>query len=147
MEVLLLKDVKGVGRRQELKEVSDGYARNFLIPKGLALAADEKGMAAKTEHDLNEAVEIGKYQNEARKLEKQVFTFTMKARLGGQAGMSNGVFGSVTKKDLEKVIDEKGVKGATVVLEHPIKGTGNHTVEIHFGKGVVANMKVQIKTE
>jgi ribosomal protein L9 len=86
-------------------------------------------------------VEIGKYQNEARKLDKQVFMFTMKAGKHGE------VFGSVTKKDLEKVIDEKGVKGATVVLEHPIKGTGDHVVEIHFGKGVIANMKVTIKTE
>ena len=141
MEVLLLKDVKGVGRKQELKEVSDGYARNFLIPKGLALAADEKGMAVKTEHDLNEAVEKGKYQNEARKLEKNVFTFTMKT------GKHNEVFGSVTKKDLEKVIEEKGVKGAQVILEHPIKGTGSHTVEVRFGKGVTATMRLQVKSE
>lgn len=141
MQVLLLKDVKGVGRRQELKEVSDGYARNFLIPKGMALAADEKGMAAKTEHDLNEAVEVGKYQNEARKLEKQVFTFTMKT------GKHNEVFGSVTKKDLIEAINEKGVKGGEVILEHPIKATGEHTVEVRFGKGVVGKMKITIKTE
>jgi large subunit ribosomal protein L9 len=141
MQVLLLKDVRGVGRRQELKEVSDGYARNFLIPKGLAIPADEKGRAVKTEHDLNEAVEIGKYQNEARKLEKNVFTFTMKAGKHGE------VFGSVTKKDLEGAIAAKGVTGGQVMLEHPLKGTGEHFVDVNFSKGVHAKMRVQIKTE
>ena len=54
MQILLLKDVKGLGRRQELKEVSDGYARNFLIPKGMALAADEKGMVPVLGAELQE---------------------------------------------------------------------------------------------
>ncbi len=141
MLVLLTADVRGVGRRHELKEVADGYARNFLIAKKLAIPADEKGIATKTEHDLKEKVEIGKYQNEARKLEKQVFTFTMKAGKHGE------VFGSVTKKDLESALNEKGVKSAELMLEHPIKGTGEHLVDVSFSKGVHGTMRVHIKTE
>ena len=141
MLVLLLADVRGVGRRHEIRSVSDGYARNFLIPKKLAIAADEKGMAAKAEHDLTEAVEIGKHQNEARRLEKEIFTFTMKAGTHGE------VFGSVSKKDLEKAFADRGFSGGEINLDHPIKGTGEHVVDINFSKGVHAKMRVQIKIE
>ncbi|TSC88822.1 MAG: large subunit ribosomal protein L9 [Parcubacteria group bacterium Gr01-1014_3] len=140
MKVLLLQDVRGVGRKNEVKEVSDGYARNFLIARKLAVAANESAMKFKAEVDANEQAAINRYKALAEKISKESFEFFVKTGAKGE------VFGSVTKEDVRKHLSEKGFSEVEVVLPKPIKFTGEHMVEINFGKGIVGKLKVKVSS-
>ncbi len=138
MKVLLLQDIRGIGRKFDIKEVSDGYARNFLFPKKLATIADEKGQAVKAEHDEKLATGLAELKAAIATLAKEPFQFSVKA------GKQGEVFGSVSKKDIESVLHAKGFKKAEVLLDHPIKATGEHEVEINFGQGIHGKAKIKI---
>lgn len=139
MKVILLSDVKGVGRKNEIKDVADGYGRNFLIARKLALAADEKGMSVKNELDAQEKAERDHLQKIANELSAMTFEFAVKT------GEHKEVFGSVSRRDIEEAITARGVVGGEVVLEHPIKSTGEHKVEVHFGKGIKGIARITVK--
>lgn len=138
MRVILLVDVKGVGRKNEVKSVADGYARNFLIARKLAVAADVAGMGVKLSADKKEEAEVARLASLAAKLASEPLTFTIKT------GQHKEVFGSVSKRDLEQAIKKMGVTEGEVLLEHPIKSTGEHKVEVSFGKGVKGNVRVVV---
>ncbi len=140
MKVVLLQDVRGIGRRNELKEVADGYARNFLFPKKLAVLANEKNLAEKEKHDEQSAAELRQLQAVAAKISKDSFVFTVKAGVKGE------VFGSVTKHDVEVALKEKGYANFQPLLDHPIKSLGKHQVEIDLHRGVHAKMNIEIKS-
>jgi large subunit ribosomal protein L9 len=139
MKVILLVDVKGVGRKNELKDVADGYGRNFLIARKLAVAADEKGMAVKNQADAKEAAEKEQLQKLADSLAKTVFEFSVKT------GEHKEVFGSISRRDIEDALKAKGFTSGQLLLEHPIKSTGEHKVEILFGKGVKGMVRIVVK--
>ncbi len=139
MRVILLADVRGVGRKNEVKNVADGYARNFLIAKKLAVAADVAGMGVKLSADKKEQSEIDRLQASADKLAALPLIFTIKT------GQHKEVFGSVSKRDLEQAIKKIGITEGEVILEHPIKSTGEHKVEVSFGKGVKGVAKIVVK--
>jgi large subunit ribosomal protein L9 len=139
MRVILLANVKGVGQKNEVKNVADGYARNFLIARKLAVAADVAGMGVKMSADKKEQAEIDRLQELVKKLAVSPLTFSIKT------GEHKEVFGSVSRRDIEQAIKKIGSSEGEVVLEHPIKSTGEHTVEIDFGKGVRGTLKVVIK--
>jgi large subunit ribosomal protein L9 len=139
MKVVLLQDVRGIGRRNELKEVADGYARNFLFPKKLAVLANVKNLAEKEKNDEQLAAELKQLQNIADKIGKDSFIFTVKAGVKGE------VFGSVTKHDIELALKEKGYSNFQPLLDHPIKSLGKHQVEIDLHRGVHAKMNIEIK--
>ena len=141
MKVILLVDVKGVGRKNELKDVADGYGRNFLIARKLAVAADEKGMAVKNQADAKEEAEKARLISIAAKLEGMIFEFAIKT------GAHHEVFGSLSKRAIEDAIRAKGISEGELILEHPIKSTGEHKVEMSFGKGVRGMVKVVVKAE
>lgn len=122
MKVILLKDVKGTGKKGEMKEVSDGYARNFLLPKKMAIVADntavkelnEKNKAAenKAQKEYEAAVELGK------KMEEMNIVMYSKAGDGGR------LFGSITSKDIaEQLKKQHGivVDKRKVLLNEPIR--------------------------
>ncbi len=138
MRILLLQDVRGVGRKNEVKEVSDGYARNFLIARKLAVAANESAMKFKAEVDANEQATIKRYVALAENIGKESFEFSVKTGAKGE------VFGSVTKEDIRKHLSEKGFAEGEIILPKPIKSTGEHLVEINFGKGIVGKLKVKV---
>jgi large subunit ribosomal protein L9 len=139
MKVILLVDVKGVGRKNELKEVADGYARNFLIGRGLAVAADERGMAVKKQADAVLSAEIARLEAIAAKLKTMPLVFSVKT------GEHKEVFGSVSKRDIESLLREKGITEGELILEHPIKATGDHAVELRLGRGVSGKVLVQVR--
>lgn len=141
MKVILLSDVKGVGRKNELKEVADGYARNFLIARSLAIAADEKGRTVKAGIDAKEEGERARLAAIAAKLESATFEFAIKT------GAHHEVFGSLSKKTIEEAIRAKGINEGELVLDHPIKTTGEHKIEMNFGKGVRGMVKIIVKAE
>jgi len=141
MKVLLLQDIRGIGRKFEIKEVADGYARNFLFPKKLAAIADEKNQTMKVKHDATQAVALGELKAAIAMLAKEPFEFSVKA------GKDGSVFGSVSRKDIEERLHAKGFKKAEAMLDHPIKATGEHQVEVNFGQGIHGKAKIKIVGE
>ncbi len=139
MKVILLADVKGVGRKNEIKDVADGYARNFIIARKLGVAADQKGMGVKNEADAKEQAEISRLTALAAKIAAMKLEFAIKT------GEHKEVFGSVSRRDVEQAIRAGGVKEGEIILEHPIKSTGEHVVEVSFGKGVKGKAKVVVR--
>ncbi len=139
MKVILLADVKGVGRKNEIKDVADGYARNFIIARKLGVAADQKGMGVKAVADAKEQAELNRLQAFVAKLASTTFEFEIKT------GEHKEVFGSVSRRDLETALRAKGISEGELVLDHPIKSTGEHKVEVNFGKGVKGVAKVVVK--
>ena len=144
MKVILLQDVKGKGKKGELCNVSDGYARNFLFPKNLAIEADSAAMGelksreAAAAHHKQEEIDAAKQT--AAKLEGK--TVTVKAKAG-----SNGrLFGSVTSKEIaEQVKNELGItvdrKKMSVA---DIKNFGEYTAEIKLYVGITAKITVKV---
>jgi large subunit ribosomal protein L9 len=139
MKVILLKDVKGVGRKNEIKDVADGYGRNFLIAGKLAVPADEKGMKIKGAIDAKEASERARLEAIAKKFSDSPLEFTIKTGEGGS------VFGSVSKRDVEEALKVRGINEGEIILEHPIKSTGEHKVKLDLGKGVMGVIRITVK--
>ncbi len=146
MKVILLKDVKGTGKKGEMKEVSDGYARNFLLPKKMAIVADntavkelnEKNKAAenKAQKEYEAAVELGK------KMEEMNIVMYSKAGDGGR------LFGSITSKDIaEQLKKQHGivVDKRKVLLNEPIRVLGSTNVEIKIHQKVITKIRVDVR--
>ncbi len=141
MKVLLLADVKGVGRRMEVKNVSDGYARNFLFVKKLARPYDEKAMQEKNEWEARQQKHATDVREEAERLAKTLLAFTVKTGIHGE------VFGSVSEEDIARALSQNGFAGAAPVLEKPIKELGTHEVSVRLGGGVRALARITIAAQ
>ena len=146
MKVILLKDVKGTGKKGEMKEVSDGYARNFLLPKKMAIVADntavkelnEKNKAAenKAQKEYEAAVELGK------KMEEMNIVMYSKAGDGGR------LFGSITSKDIAEQLKKQHdivVDKRKVLLNEPIRVLGSTNVEIKIHQKVITKIRVDVR--
>lgn len=146
MKVILLKDIKGTGKKGDVKEVSDGYARNFLFPKKLAVQAGstelkelkekQTSQKIKEQKEYEAAVELGK------KMEEMNVTIYSKAGDGGR------LFGSITSKDIAAQIKkEHGIEvdKRKVMLDEPIRALGSRFVEIKIHQKVVTKMRVDVK--
>jgi len=145
MKVIFLKEIRGIGKKSEIKEVNDGYARNFLIPRGLAKMALEQEVKK-----LNRETEEQKIKHErlvqkfvalGEELKKQPMVFVLKT------GEKGEIFGSVSTKDIEGKLQEKGIEHSKIIIEKPIKKTGSHEVEADFGSGIKIKFLVEVKSE
>jgi large subunit ribosomal protein L9 len=145
MKVILLADVRGIGRKHDLKEVSDGYARNFLFPRALAKPATgaviqgvESLRALKSQ---KEAAEKQQLEEIARALGGAALEFHLKT------DAKRSVFGSVTKEMILKELRARKLLGREAVevkLEHPLKEFGDHQVAIDLKKGVAGKVTVRV---
>ena len=145
MKVILLKDVKDVGKADEVVEVSDGYARNFLLPKKMAIKADNKAMNVLKQRDdkkkADEAKKLKAAQELAAKLSDKGITVKMRAGSNGKA------FGSVSGKEIAQAALEQyqiEIDRKRIQLEEPIKAFGEYEVPIRLHPQVLANLKVNI---
>lgn len=144
MKVIFMKDVKGQGKKNELKEVSDGYAINFLIKKGYAIKATntnvEKVSKQVSEDRLNEALLIKEMESLKQKLEKETFEF--KTSVGEQDRM----FGSISTKQIKNELEKKGYKidKQAIQLDHQIMSLGTHIIDIELHKQVIAKIKIKV---
>jgi len=145
MKVIFLKDVKGVGKKSEIKEVNDGYARNFLIPRGfvkMALDRDIKELKRETEEQkLNHEKLVQKFNKFSDELKKQPLIFKLKT------GGKGEIFGSVSAKDIEEKLKERGIEHSKIIIEKPIKKTGPHEVEVDFGSGIKMKLLIEVESE
>lgn len=148
MIVILNRDVKGTGKAGEVVKVSDGYARNMLLPKGWATEATdgnirnlEKQKAIAAE---KKAEEKAAAQEQAAKIEKLAVTIKTKAGDGGR------IFGSITSKDIADALKEQHkitVDKKKIQLDNPIKQTGELSVKIKLYPEVSTSLKVTVVTE
>ncbi len=148
MKVILLQDIKNVGKKNEVINANDGYARNFLFPKKLAVEANKENMLkleakqASNAHKKNLEIEANK--KKAEKIEK--ITLELKVKAG-----SNGkTFGGITTKEIaEGLKNQTGIDidKKKIALKETIKTIGTFTVEIKFGDGVNASLRICIVPE
>lgn len=146
MKVVLKQDVKNIGKKDELHEVSDGYARNFLLPRGLAVEADNaavnevKTKAAAKQHHAKEELEAA--QAIADKLNGKTIVLHAKA---GQAGR---LFGAITVKDIAAALEADGVqidKRKLSIAVKEIKTFGDYEVEAKIFAGVTAKFTCKVE--
>lgn len=148
MKVILLKEVKGTGKKGEIKEVADGYARNFLIKQGLAQPASKQAVAA-VEADLavnqkaNE-LDLSRTQAAVGKLDGQEVSIAEKMNESGHmyAALSGTSVATAVKAQLKVNLDSK-----QVVFESPIKEAGEHRIQIHFPHGLEAEVTVNLSAK
>ena len=146
MKVILLKDVKGTGKKGEVKEVSDGYARNFLIKKGVAVEASqtnmkeldekEKSKERKALIEYEEAVLLGK-QMEANNIQIEV-----------KAGEGGRLFGSITSKEIAEQLKKQknlDIDKRKILMDEPIRTLGSTFVEIKLHQKVTTKIRVDVK--
>ena len=146
MKVIFLKDQPGAGKRGEIKEVSEGYAQNFLIKKGVAAVATAE-VQAKVAKEQKEAAakhskEIEFAQKAKQDLEKRVFTIAVKVGDKGQ------IFSGVHDKDVAEAVNKKAstnIEKNQVELHKPIKELGEHKVKVKIAPGVSANLTIKVE--
>jgi len=146
MKVILLADIKGVGKKDEVINSSDGYARNFLFPKKLAVEANAENMSKlKAKNDSNaykKSVEKEETQKIAEKLKNISLTIPVKA------GENGKIFGSITSKEIADNLKDQykiEIDKKKIDLKEPIKALGSLSVNIKLYEGVIGTLKVQIK--
>ena|ERR1700678_4032901 len=148
MKVILLEDVRGIGKKHEVKEVRDGYARNFLFPNKLAETASPSSMkkleTLLAEHDKNEADVIKHLETIAHHINDMTIEFDLKK------GKDGSIFGVVNKESILKALREHkliGKERIDITVEHPMKTPGNYVIPIDLKKGITANLKIIVKAE
>lgn len=147
MKVILLDDVAKVGHRGEVRDVSDGYARNFLIPKKLALSATPGNMRNLGHIKKQQEAKADRLKSDAEALRARIEGLTCAERR--QASEEGKLFGSVTAQDLVDYLATQGVKieRRRIHLDEPIKTLGETTVAIRLHPEVTAQLKVHIARE
>lgn len=144
MEVILQKDVKKLGNEGDVVKVSDGYARNYLIPKGLAVEATSgkiKQLKQKEKARKKKEMEkIAEAEKMAQKMESEKFVLSVKA------GENGRLFGSITTKDIAEAVKKAGyeIDKRKIDLDENIKTLGTHKVSVKIYKDVSATLKIQV---
>lgn len=151
MKMILLQDIRGFGKKFDVKEVKDGYARNFLLPRGLAKIADEKSLK---ELEIQKASQEIKEKEIREKLEKLAKAISEKElRFKVKTGEKGEVFGSVNKEMIlaeigkNHLFAEKLTEDIEAELAKPFKTLGRHEVIVDLGRGIKARAPVVIGPE
>lgn len=148
MKVLLIKDVAGVGKAGEIKKVADGYARNYLIPKGLAVLA-RPGVARQAEERRQaEARKASQQAADAQALAQQMAQLTVTFKV--KAGEQDKLYGSITSgnivEELEKQLGQE-LDRRNVLLDQPIKQLGSHQVPVKLASDITTEVTVVVERE
>lgn len=145
MKVILKQDVKSIGKKDEIHEVSDGYARNFLLPRGLADLATADNLNLKRQADEAQARRIALEQQNARDIAAKLKELKVEVRAKGGAG--GRLFGAVTAKEISEALKaQHGIEVAKnkIVLEEPIKAFGTYMVKAKLYTEIPGEIHVQV---
>jgi large subunit ribosomal protein L9 len=147
MEVILREDIHNLGSRGQVVKVAAGYARNFLIPKKLAVTASESNKKIIEQERQAHLRKEAKMQGEAQELSKLMTGVSVEIRQ--KAGENDQLFGSVTAKDIADALEAKGftIDRRKIQLEDPIKQLGEFKVPVRLHKEVVAEVTVVVAKE
>ena len=142
MKVILKRDVKGLGREGEMKEVKDGYARNFLLPQKAAVVAD-LGAVKNWERHRSEREERDRADRAAH---EALAARLNETRLQIPVGEKNRLFGSVTNREIADLLAKEGIEvdRHNIHLREPIKTVGDHRVDVRLASGIDAHVMVTV---
>ncbi len=146
MKVILLKDVKGTGKKGEVKEVSDGYARNFLIKKGVAVEASQANMKELDEKEKSKERKALIEYEEAVLLGKQIEEINIQIEV--KAGEGGRLFGSITSKEIAEQLKKQknlDIDKRKILMDEPIRTLGSTFVEIKLHQKVTTKIRVDVK--
>ena len=146
MKVILLKDVKGTGKKGEVKEVSDGYARNFLIKKGVAVEASQTNMKELDEKEKSKERRALIEYEEAVLLGKQMEEINIQIEV--KAGEGGRLFGSITSKEIAEQLKKQknlDIDKRKILMDEPIRTLGSTFVEIKLHQKVTTKIRVDVK--
>jgi large subunit ribosomal protein L9 len=147
MKIILLDDVAKVGRRGEVRDVADGYARNFLIPRKLALAATAGNLTNLDHIKKQQEAKASRVKSDAEGLRGRIEALVYEERR--QASEEGKLFGSVTSQQIAEFLETRGVKidRRRIALDEPIKALGETTVVIRLHQDVTAQLRVNVVRE
>ena len=148
MKVILLQDIKNVGKKDEIINANDGYARNFLFPKNLALEATKDNLlklqAKKDSQAHKKSLEVEEYKKQAEIINKLTLEIKVKA------GENGKIFGGVTPKEISEELSKKNnisIDKKKIALKETIKNVGRYTADVKFGDGINAKLALNIIPE
>ena len=147
MEVILREDIDNLGSRGEVVKVAPGYARNFLLPKRLAVAATESNKKIVEQERQAHLRKEAKLKNEAEDLSKLLGGVTV--TISQKAGENDQLFGSVTAKDVAEALEKQNftIDRRKILLAEPIKQLGEHKVEVRLHRDVTTGITVHVVRE
>ena len=144
MKIILIENIETLGKIGDIVTVKNGYARNYLFPRGLAQVANQKNIQSAQKlielREKKDAINWSNLEALAKKLDKLTLKFEL------QAGEDDKLFGSVTSLMIAEAVDAEGYKvdKKEIQLEEPIKTLGNHFVEIHLDHELSAKVKIKV---
>lgn len=147
MKVILKKDFESIGKIGDIAEVKDGFARNYLIPKGIALKADSKNIRLLESEQKQTQLKLSKDKKSAEKLAAKLGTVSCTAAV--TVGEEDRVFGSVTTQDISDLLKDKGfeIDRKKILLDEPIKALGIYDITIKLHSEVETKIKLWVVKE
>lgn len=148
MKVILKQDIKGVGKKDQVINASDGYARNFLLPKGLAVVADSTNMSNLKSKNESNAYKKSQELENAKILANKLNEITLKIK--AKVGDNGKLFGGITSKEISEYLKKDyniAVDKKKIVLNETIKQIGTTLVQVKLYEGVVAKLKVMVEEQ
>ena len=147
MKVILVQDVKNLGKKGQAVEVSEGYARNYLVPRGLVVMATDANLRTMEQEQQAKKKRKEREQKEAQALADKIKG--MNVIVAAKAGEAGRIFGSVTSADIANVLASKGVKidKRKIELKDPIKVTGTYEVAVRVYQELVTSINVTVTGE
>ena len=145
MKVLLLQDVKGQGKKDQIVDVSDGYARNFIFPKKLAVVADNKAINEVKNKEASKQYKIETEKAAARAIAEKLSEITLKIQTG--AGADGRLYGSVTSKDIAEALSKQygiTIDKRKIVMPDPIKAYGTYNFDVRLYPEIVGKVRVTV---
>ena len=148
MKVILKQDIKGVGKKDQIINVSDGYVRNFLFPKNMAVEANNENMSKLRAKQDSNAFKKQQEKEEAQKIADKISKIILKVPVN--AGGNGKIFGGVSTKEISDLLEKNykiKVDKKKIELKETIKGLGTRNVNIKLYEGVIANLKIDVVAE
>lgn len=145
MKVILTQDVKSQGKKGQLVDVSDGYARNFLLPKKLAVIATAENLNTMKQQEKARKAQEAAEKAEAKATAKKLKDMTVK--IAAKAGEGGRLFGAVTAKEVSEALSEQygvNIAKTKLVLDEPIKACGGYQIKAKLGYEVVGTVSVMV---
>ena len=148
MKVILKQDIKGVGKKDQIINVSDGYVRNFLFPKNMAVEANNENMSKLRAKQDSNAFKKQQEKEEAQKIDDKISKIILKVPV--KAGGNGKIFGGVSTKEISDLLEKNykiKVDKKKIELKETIKELGTRNVNIKLYEGVIANLKIDVVAE
>ena len=146
MKVILKQDIKGVGKKDQVINAADGYARNFLFPKNLAVEANAENMAKLQAQNSSKQFKKDTEKEEAQKLAEKMNKISLRIQV--KAGENGKIFGGVSAKDIAENLEKQHnikIDKKKIDLKEPIKALGIYNVDVKLYEGVLGKIKVDVR--